>query len=107
MSINIFGKNPALEIMRTDKKVFNAYIMENTNQDIVRQLKQNNISVKSMSKHEFKKQFLGNHQGIVLEVEDYKLFNLTDFLGDLDTKTNPLVLMLDGITDPHNFGAII
>ncbi|MCK4551411.1 MAG: 23S rRNA (guanosine(2251)-2'-O)-methyltransferase RlmB [Tenericutes bacterium] len=107
MSIRIFGKNPALEILRTDKKIFNAYIMENTNQDIVKQLKQSNINIKSMSKHEFKKQFLGNHQGIVLEVEDYKLINLSDFLSDLDLKTNPLVLMLDGITDPHNFGAII
>lgn len=107
MSIRIFGKNPALEIMRTDKKVFNAYVIENTNQDLVKQLKQNKVSINSMSKHEFKKQFLGNHQGIVLEVEDYKLLNLSDFLGSLDIKSNPLVVMLDGITDPHNFGAII
>ena len=45
----------------------------------------------------------GLHQGIVLEVEDYKYATLDDII---DGKDN-LIVMLDHIEDPHNFGAII
>lgn len=107
MSILIYGKNPSLEILQTNKKIYKVFVIENTNQDIVFKLKKKNVEIKSLSKHDFKKQFLGNHQGIVLEIEDYKTINLNEFLNKIDLSNNPLLLMLDGITDPHNFGAII
>jgi 23S rRNA (guanosine2251-2'-O)-methyltransferase len=107
MSIKIYGKNPAIEILSTNKEIFNAYIMEDTNSDIIKILKERNITIKYLNKHNFKKEFLGNHQGIVLEVEDYKTYDLDAFLETLDIAKKPLLIMLDGITDPHNFGAII
>ncbi len=107
MSILIYGKNPVNEILSTDKKIYNAFVEEGTNLFIIEKLKKKNISITYLPKHEFKKRFLGNHQGIVLEVEDYKTLELHEFLKTLDMSKNPLVLMLDGITDPHNFGAII
>ena len=45
----------------------------------------------------------GNHQGIVAEVSEYKTCSLKDLIN----KDNGLIVILDGITDPHNFGAII
>jgi 23S rRNA (guanosine2251-2'-O)-methyltransferase len=103
----IYGKNPAVEILESNKKILNAYIMENTNEDVVDTLRKKNVYFHTLKKSEFKQQFIGNHQGVVLEVEDYAIMNLNDFLNQLDLTENPLVLMLDGITDPHNFGAII
>lgn len=107
MSVKIYGRNPSLEILNTDKVVFKVFVMENTNDDILKIAKQRALPLKLMNKHDFKKEFMGNHQGVVLEVEDYKLYSLNEFLNTLDKTQNPLVLMLDGITDPHNFGAII
>lgn len=107
MSIKIYGKNPAEEVLNSNKKIFKAYIMEQTNQELQRLLKRKGVPCVFMNKHEFKKDFLGNHQGIVLDVEDYKTYQLKEFLEELDLTKNPTVLMLDGITDPHNFGAII
>jgi 23S rRNA (guanosine2251-2'-O)-methyltransferase len=107
MSVKVYGKNPVIEILNTEKKVFKAFIMEETNQDIVKVLKEKNINIEFLNKHNFKKEFLGNHQGIVLEIEDYKTYDLDSFLETINIKDNPLVIMLDGITDPHNFGAII
>jgi len=43
MSINIYGKNPAIEILSTSKKVFNAFVMEDSNQDIIKILKQKEL----------------------------------------------------------------
>ena len=107
MNLQIYGKNPAKEILGTKRKVIKAFLMENTNEDLLEEIRKRNILVNILTKHDFKKQFLGNHQGIVLEVENYKLYKLKEFLSELDMAKNPLLLMLDGITDPHNFGAII
>ena len=45
----------------------------------------------------------GNHQGIVAEGNDFKTSSLKEIVKD----NNGLIVILDGITDPHNFGAII
>nr|HPJ23841.1 RNA methyltransferase substrate-binding domain-containing protein [Bacillota bacterium] len=103
MSVKIYGRNPAMEVLDSGRKVYKAYIQNDTNEDIVRLLDRKSIKIEYREKHDFKKQFLGNHQGIILEVEDYHVLTLDAFLGKLDYDQNPLVVMLDGITDPHNF----
>jgi 23S rRNA (guanosine2251-2'-O)-methyltransferase len=51
------------------------------------------------------------HRGIALQVEDlYRAgadINLDDFISGLDERKNVLVILLDEITDPHNYGAIL
>ena len=44
-----------------------------------------------------------NHQGIILKVNDFKYSDLDSFT----KKDDSLVVLLDHIEDPHNFGAII
>lgn len=48
-----------------------------------------------------------NHQGIVVEVNEYEYYDLERLLNELDNVTNPCIAILDGIEDPHNFGAIL
>ena len=48
-----------------------------------------------------------NHQGIAVEINDYEYYELSDLLKELESKEYPCIAMLDGIEDPHNFGAII
>lgn len=48
----------------------------------------------------------GLHQGIILEVEDLKTYDLEETLNNIN-KEYPLIVILDHIEDPHNFGAII
>jgi 23S rRNA (guanosine2251-2'-O)-methyltransferase len=54
-----------------------------------------------------------DNRGIALQVEDISRdnpdINLDEFLVELENKspTSSLVLILDDITDPHNFGAIL
>ncbi|MEG0794443.1 MAG: 23S rRNA (guanosine(2251)-2'-O)-methyltransferase RlmB [Bacilli bacterium] len=57
-------------------------------------------------KYEFKdnafldKLVSGNHQGVVVDVNEYDYFSINDVEGDF-------VVILDHLEDPHNFGAII
>ena len=48
----------------------------------------------------------GLHQGIIAQVDDYKTYDLKEITNSIN-KEYPLVVMLDHIEDPHNFGAII
>ncbi|QWB99835.1 23S rRNA (guanosine(2251)-2'-O)-methyltransferase RlmB [Mycoplasmatota bacterium] len=107
MSTLIYGRNTCLEVLKTDRKIYQGFVMERTNQDIIDYLKRHDIACQILNKHDFKKKFLGNHQGAILDVEDYKTLELKPFLKSLDLKKNPFLVMLDQITDEHNLGAII
>jgi 23S rRNA (guanosine2251-2'-O)-methyltransferase len=47
------------------------------------------------------------HQGIVARIKTYEFTSLDKLLKLLNGVSNPLLVMLDGIEDPHNFGAIL
>jgi len=47
------------------------------------------------------------HQGVVAKVQSGKRLRFEDWLEGLSVDGNTLVLLLDGVTDPHNLGACI
>lgn len=47
------------------------------------------------------------HQGFVLRVSAFAYAELSDIIKKAAIEDNPLVLILDGLTDPHNFGSIL
>lgn len=50
----------------------------------------------------------GNHQGVAVQVAAYQYLNLDQLIEQAKTATpNPVLLAADGITDPHNLGAMI
>ena len=52
----------------------------------------------------------GVHQGVVAEIEDardYRVAELVEVAGTPGASHPPLIIVLDGIEDPHNVGAIL
>lgn len=47
------------------------------------------------------------HQGFVLKVSEFAYTDLSDLLTKANKEENPLILILDGLTDPHNLGSIL
>ena len=100
----VFGKNVALEYLNSDKKIYKAYIQNNFNDyDLINKVKHKNIKLQILTKFDMDKKVSGLHQGIILDVEDYKYADIYNIISDEDS----LLVMLDHIEDPHNFGAII
>lgn len=96
----IYGKNVAKEYLTNKEKIKKIYLANNFNDaDILNRIK--NMKVNYLDKFELDKLVKGNHQGIILEVEDFKYEDISCF------DEAKLVVILDHIEDPHNFGAII
>jgi len=49
----------------------------------------------------------GVHQGIMAKIKEGRNYHENDLPDLLMQKTEPLILILDGVTDPHNLGACI
>lgn len=100
----VYGKNVSQEYLNGDKKIFKAILINNFNDfDVLNKLKKKNIKIEYKDKLRMDKIVSGLHQGIILEVEDYKYGNIESILN----LESALVVMLDHIEDPHNLGAII
>lgn len=105
----IYGKNTILEALKGDKTVHCVYLLQSTkdNQclDLCRRRK---IPVEFVDKQYFIKH-VGNvvHQGIMASIEEYRYYDIQEILTSIPKGKQPLLLMLDGLEDPHNLGAIL
>ncbi len=101
----IYGKNIVYEKLKNkDKDLLEVFIISNKHKDIETLAKQNNVKITFVKKQEIEKMVDGNHQGVVASVKEFEYSQLEDIIS---SKQYPLILMLDQIEDPHNFGAII
>lgn len=100
----IYGKNVALEYLRNSKKIYKIFLSESFNDNEIKDLiNRRHLNVKHISKCDMDRKCSGLHQGIIMDVEDYEYYSLNCILD----KESALLVMLDHIEDPHNFGAII
>lgn len=100
----VFGRNVAHEYLDERKKINKIYLLDTFNdKDILNKINKNQVKVQRLSKIDLNKKVSGVHQGIILDVPDYKYASIDDII----SKDNPLIVILDHIEDPHNFGAII
>lgn len=104
----VYGRLPAINALEKNKAL-KAYLLKGFSDarilDLLRVKKINYSFVEmdrlnDLSHH-------GNHQGVVLEVKPFEYSDLNSIINAAKKKTNPLILILDEIEDPHNFGAII
>ena len=100
----VFGKNVVNEVIKNENTIKKAFVSKKFNdKNIINILNRNNIKIKYLDKYELDKMVDGNHQGIIFDVVDYKYSDLDEIIDGDDC----LLLMLDHLEDPHNFGAII
>lgn len=102
----VYGKNVAKELFNNNKTIYKAYLQENLKgSNIDNMLTKNNVKTTYLSKKDLDKITKENHQGVILEIDDYNYYSLDEALKN--ASSNPFIVILDHIEDPHNFGAII
>ena len=76
---------------------------------LLKDLKSKGVLIEEVSWNRLSQLTYGaTHQGIALQIAHSSSIPLTELINKSKKyKTNPIILALDGITDPHNLGAII
>lgn len=106
----IIGRNPTLEALKTQVpasslRIANGIDIDERIQESIRLANEQNIPIVEMDRRDLDRiTDHGPHQGIALGVKPYEYRNLDKLIS---SKTNPIVVILDQVTDPRNLGAII
>ena len=108
----VFGRNPVTELLKSDAQVEKLYVNRELNtppiQQIMRMAKQKGIIVSACDGK--KLDFMsgnGAHQGVLAVISQTEYCSVDDLLQTAQEKGEPpFLVMLDGIEDPHNLGAI-
>ena len=99
----VYGKNSCYEYLKNNKNIKKLYLDRNFNDNSLISLIENlKIKPYFMTKMELDQLAEGNHQGIIIDVGEYKYADIDEIIKD-----NGFIIMLDHLEDTHNFGAII
>jgi 23S rRNA (guanosine2251-2'-O)-methyltransferase len=104
----IYGINPVLEALRAGR--VKELRVGDKGTDRVRHLltlaREQHVTVKRLPADALARQARGGvHQGVVAEVEEIATYAVADLVRG--AQKPPLIVVLDGIEDPHNLGAIL
>ncbi|WZU01565.1 hypothetical protein MGH68_19520 [Erysipelothrix sp. D19-032] len=72
--------------------------------EIVAIAKEKNINVQFVDKFRLDKMVKGVHQGVVIEIQDYRYADIETIVENAKHK---LIVVCDQLEDPHNLGAIL
>ena len=109
----IVGKNPVMEALRSEQQMDKLLILKDTTDhvlgDLAEKARRRGIVVQSVEKIKLEGLADGQpHQGVAAMMAPFPYSSMEDVLAKADAKgEEPLVVILDHLTDPHNLGAII
>lgn len=103
----IFGRNPIREAIKAQriKKIYLSNTFSHT--ELLKIIQDSHLSVTKVTNSELDKMCNGVHQGVAAEIRDYEYYSFESVIQIAKKKDNPVIVLLDGINDTHNLGAIL
>ena len=109
----IEGRNAVIEAFRAGRTIDKLYILDGCQDGpimtIKREAKKQDTIVRYVAKERLDQlSGTGKHQGVIAVAAAYSYVEVEDILQSARDKGEaPFILLLDGIEDPHNLGAVI
>ncbi|MFD6128911.1 23S rRNA (guanosine(2251)-2'-O)-methyltransferase RlmB [Streptomyces diastaticus] len=111
----VVGRNPVYEALRDGVPASTLYVQQFIDNDervrdaLALAAKRGGIHLMEAPRPELDRMTNGlNHQGLVLQVPPYEYAHAEDLTAAAyDAGQDPLVVVLDGVTDPRNLGAVV
>ena len=98
----VYGRNVARDLLKKNKNIKKIIIQDGfDDKTILSLIERTNLKPIIKTKREIDNLCSGVHQGIILDIPDYKYCELEDLLDE------EVIIILDHLEDPHNLGAII
>ena len=111
--LTIEGRNAVLEAFRSGKTIDKLFVLDGCQdgpvRTIVREAKKHDTILNYVSRERLDQiSETGKHQGVIAYAAAYEYAEVEDMLKAAEEKGEPpFLILLDGIEDPHNLGAII
>jgi len=112
--IEIYGIRSIIEAIESSKDISRVYLLKSNShksnlfKTLVSLLENNHIKYSFVPKEKFKKFENKNHQGAVAVLSPIKLLSIEELISvTFENQSSKTYVLLDGITDARNFGAII
>ena len=107
----VFGIHPVLELIRSQKEIEKVYVQAGTHSpeisEIANSCRANGVPVQYVPMEKMNRLTRKNHQGVVAFICPIEYQNLENVIQMVfEDGRDPMVLMLDRVTDVRNFGAI-
>lgn len=109
----IYGIHSVRAVLERDPARFvEAYVLKGRQDDrllpVLNELASIGVSIQEMNRKVLDDKAKGaNHQGVIAKVKPAKPLNENNLDDILAQHEQPLLLVLDGVTDPHNLGACL
>ena len=107
------GRNPVIEAFRSGKTIDRIFVLKDCHdgpiQTIIREAKKKNTLINYVNNTRLDQMSeTGRHQGVIAYMAAYGYAEVQDILDAAEAAGEPpFIILLDGIEDPHNLGAII
>ena len=107
----IIGRQPLVEALQSGREIDKILLQKNASGEVMSQIralsKEYNIPVQMVPAEKLNFMTRANHQGVIALAAIVAYKNLDEVLEEIEEKGQiPLLIMLDGITDVRNIGAI-
>lgn len=102
MSRLVIGKNAVKEAIDAGN-VISLYLQSEA-KDFIDLAKRKQIEVKICKKEELDKMTKENHQGVIAKARDFRYYKIEELVSD---DSDSLIVIFDGLKDPHNLGAVL
>lgn len=109
----IEGRNAVIEAFRSGKTIDKLYVLDGCQdgpvRTILREAKKHDTLIQFVTKERLDQlSSTGKHQGVLAQAAAYEYASVDDILQKAEEKgEDPFLILLDGIEDPHNLGAIL
>lgn len=107
----LFGMHPVLEAIRAGKRFDKVLLKQGLDGPQARELmdliQQNGINYQFVPIEKLNREVRGAHQGVIAYIEQIDYVELEEMVNNaLAKQENPLLVILDGVSDVRNLGAI-
>ncbi|HLO86936.1 MAG TPA: 23S rRNA (guanosine(2251)-2'-O)-methyltransferase RlmB [Nostocaceae cyanobacterium] len=109
----IYGRHPVLSALESQRSLNRIWITSRLRYDprfhaLILQAKENGTVIDEVEPKRLDQITEGaNHQGVAAQIAPYTYIELEDLIEKAKAISDPVIIVADGITDPHNLGAII
>ncbi|ABA24011.1 RNA methyltransferase TrmH, group 3 [Trichormus variabilis ATCC 29413] len=109
----IYGRHPVLSALENQRGLNRIWVTPRLRYDprfhnLILQAKENGAVIDEVEPKRLDQiTDQANHQGIAAQIAPYSYIEFYELIAQAKSVTDPVIIVADGITDPHNLGAII